>query len=39
MQKNWYLKSYHVPKWVTCACAEAKNGYGFELKMFLRKYC
>ena len=34
MQKNWYLKSYHVPKCVTCACAKPKTGYGFELKMF-----
>ena len=33
-KKKWYLKSYHVPKWLTCAWAEAENGCGFELKTF-----
>lgn len=31
------LKPDHVPKYVICACAEAKDGCGFELKMFLKQ--
>ena len=34
MPKIWSVKSK-----VICACAEAKDECGFELRMFLRKFC
>ena len=33
MPKNWSAKSDHVPEW------QAKDGCGFKLEMFLRKFC
>ena len=38
MSKIQSLKSDHVPKWVILTCVEAKNGYGFEFKMFLMSF-
>ena len=39
MPKSWSVKSNQVQKWLNWACAEAEDGCGFELKMFLRKFC
>ena len=39
MQKKGSVKSRPIQKWVIYTCAEAKDGCGFKLKMFLRNFC
>ena len=36
--KNWSVKSDHVSLWLICACTEATEGCGLDLKVFLKKF-
>lgn len=38
-QKNWPATFDHNSKWVIWAWPEATDGCGFDLKMFVRKFC
>ena len=37
MQNKWSVKSNQFLKWGICACADATEGFGLNLKMLLRK--